>query len=80
MVYVHYFENDIPHPDNQISETWVVNGDGEILQVLEATAAFSRILDQNNKRLITFIEDEEEEKVIINSYDPETWELLANYT
>lgn len=80
MVFVHYFENDIPHPDNQISEIWVVNEAGETLKVLDATSAHSKIDNQNNKKIITFVEDEEEEKVIINSFNPETWELQANYT
>lgn len=80
MVFLHYFEDDIPGPENQISETWVVTENGDILQKLEATATFGKFDGENNKKVFTFFEDEEEEEIVINAFNPETWELDVNYS
>lgn len=80
MVFVHYFENDIPGPDNQVSETWVVTENGDILEKLPASTAFAKIDSEDNKKVFTFIEDREENLMVLNAYDPETWELDVSYT
>lgn len=76
MVYLHYFEDDIPGPQNQVWDTWIVNSDGEIIESFEATATFAK-KNGGNKYFFTYFHDED--KAIIKSYNPVDFEVVATY-
>lgn len=78
LIYVHYFDDEIPGPDGQIWEIWVVNSDGEILQELPAVSADAKIDADGNKKLFTYLDNDEE--VLINSFDVSTWEVVDSYS
>lgn len=77
LVYLHYFENDIPGPQNQVWEVWAVNEEGEVLHQFEGTGVFAKIDADSNKRLFSFFN--EGENLTVKSFNPENFETLATY-
>lgn len=78
MIFVHYFDENIPGPEGQIWEVWVVNEDGEILNELSAFSAKAHMDSAGNHKLITYFDDEE--NVTIKSYDAVSGELFDSYS
>ncbi len=78
LVYLHYFDEEIPGPDGQIWEIWVVNGEGEVLKSLNATSAYAKIDAEGNKKLFTYFDNDED--VVIQSFDVSTWEIDNSYS
>ncbi len=78
LIYLHYFDEEIPGPDGQIWEVWVVNDEGEVLQTLNATSVDTKIDAEGNKKLFTYFDNDED--VVIKSFDVSTWEVVDTYS
>lgn len=78
LIYVHYFDDQIPGPEGQMWEIWVVNSDGEILEELPATSGEAKIDADGNKKFYTYFDNDE--VVTIDSYNVETWEIDDSYS
>lgn len=79
MVYVHYFDDEIPGAAGQISEVWVVESNGDIIAKLEGNAAWAKFDNQNNKRLYSYFLDAYEGGVI-SEYDLVDFDTINTYT
>lgn len=78
LIYLHYFDDDIPGPEGQIWEIWVVDANGNILSELNGFAAEAKVDSEGNHILFTYFDNDED--VIINKYDDfSSWEISADY-
>lgn len=60
MIYVHYFDEEIIGPEGQISEIWLVNKNGNVLQQVPGEAAWAKIDADGNKKFITYASGEDQ--------------------
>ena len=78
LVYLHYFDDDIPGPEGQIWEIWVINSNGDILEELNGFSAEAKIDAEGNHKFYTYFDNDED--VVINSFDVSTWEIANSYS
>lgn len=79
MVYLHYFDEEIMGPEGQISEIWIVNSEGTVLEKVEGTAAWAKENNQGNRILYTYNLDLDY-NANIKAYDPTDFSLVDSYT